>query len=264
LIADKTELVVIYTNRQGVAQMKKFLLAVFITVLPNLSNAQVEDGIYVIPELDAYSVILTNNNVVRGYLFSLRGFWSEIRGSRIDDVIELTEVTEYDISAIKVTGGVLGATIEPIYCNPFPLYGDGCQDESGPLRALPVLKATGTLKAIYQTQYGADLVVFESDGIAVILSFEGGDQKAATDNQWIGAYTASISDDLAIFNIEAVVESEESDGEVEITFEAQISDRINPQAEFRNFQCEVTEKYTLNDDCEKIEKNYFSKLIRTF
>jgi len=69
---------------------------------------------------------------------------------------------------------------------------------------------------------------------------------------------------LAIFNIEATVESEESDGEVELSFEAQISDRINPQAEFKNFQCEVTEKDTLNDDCEEIEKKYFSKLIRTF
>lgn len=244
--------------------MKKFLLAALLTTLPHLSSAQVEDGIYVIPELDAYSVILTNNNVVRGYLFSLRGFWSEIRGSRTGDVIELAEVAESDIAAIKVTGGVLGATIEDIYCVPFPLDGDGCQVESGPLRALPVLKATGELKAIYQTQYGANLVVFESDGVAVILSFEYGDSTSRDDQEWIGAYTANISDDLAIFNIEAVVESEESDGEVEISFEAQISDRINPQAEFRNFQCEVTEKDTLNDDCEKIQKNYFSKLIRTF
>ena len=244
--------------------MKKFLLVALITALPHLSNAQVEDGIYVIPELDAYSVILTNNNVVRGYTFSLRGYWNEIRGSRIGDVIELVEVTDKEIGSTKVTDGVLGATIEIIYCNPLPLDGDGCQDIFGTLRALPVLKATGSLKAIYQTQYGANLVVFESDGIAVILSFEGGDQKAATDNQWIGAYTANISDDLAIFNIEAVVESEESDGEVKISFEAQISDRVNPQAEFRNFQCEVTEKDTLNDDCDKIEKNYFSKLIRTF
>jgi len=244
--------------------MKKFLLAALLTALPHISSAQVEDGIYVIPELDAYSVILTNNNVIRGYLFSLRGFWSEIRGSRVDDIIELAEVTEFDIAATRVTGSVLGATIESIYCNPFPPDGGGCQDDSGPFRALPVLKATGSLKAIYQTRYGADLVIFESDGIAVILTFEGGNQKAATDNQWIGAYTASISDDLAIFNIEAVVESEDTEEEVKISFEAQISDRLNPQAEFRNFQCEVTEKDTLNDDCDKIEKNYFSKLIRTF
>ena len=244
--------------------MKKFLLAALLTALPHISSAQVEDGIYVIPELDAYSVILTNNNVIRGYLFSLRGFWSEIRGSRVDDIIELAEVTEFDIAATRVTVSVLGATIESIYCNPFPLDGGGCEDDPGPFRALPVLKATGSLKAIYQTQYGADLVIFESDGIAVILTFEGGNQKAATDNQWIGAYTASISDDLAIFNIEAVVESEDTEEEVKISFEAQISDRLNPQAEFRNFQCEVTEKDTLNDDCDKIEKNYFSKLIRTF
>jgi len=60
------------------------------------------------------------------------------------------------------------------------------------------------------------------------------------------------------------VESEDTEEEVKISFEAQISDRLNPQAEFNNFQCEVIEKNTLNDDCDKIEKNYFSKLIRTF
>jgi hypothetical protein len=194
----------------------------------------------------------------------LSGSWREVNGSRIGDVIEFANVMDNKIEASRITRDVLGATVAPIYFNPFPLDGDGCQDVSGPLRALPVLKATGSLKAIYQTQYGANLVVFESDGIAVILSFEYGDSTSSDDQEWIGAYTASISDDLAIFNIEAVVESEESDGEVEITFEAQISDRINPQAEFRNFQCKVTEKDTLNDDCEKIEKNYFSKLLRTF
>lgn len=244
--------------------MKKLILATLLTVLCHVSNAQVEDGIYVIPEINAYSVILTNNNVVRGYIFGLSGIWSELQGSRIDDVIEIVEVTESEIAATKITGGVLGATIETMYCNPLPLDGGGCEDDRGTLRAMPVLKATGSLKAIYQTQYGANLVIFESDGIAVILVFEGGNQKAATDNKWIGAYTASISDDLAIFNIQAIVESEESVGEVEIRFEAQISDRINPQTEFRNFQCKVTEKDTLNDDCDKIEKSYFSKLIRKF
>ena len=60
------------------------------------------------------------------------------------------------------------------------------------------------------------------------------------------------------------MESEDTEEEVKISFEAQISDRLNRQAEFKNFQCEVIEKNTLNDDCDKIEKNYFSKLIRTF
>lgn len=243
--------------------MKKFLLAVLLTTLPHLSHAQVEDGIYVVPEIDGYGVFLTNNNVVRGFLFSLSGYWREVNGSRVGDVIEFAGVKDNEIEASRITSDVLGATVEPIYCNPFPLDGDGCQDVR-PLRALPVLKATGSLKAIYRTQYGADLVVFESDGIAVILSFEGGNQKAATENQWIGAYTASISDDLAIFNIEAVVESEDTEESVEITFEAQISDRVNPQAEFRNFQCAVIDKEIQNDDCDKIEQNYFSKLIRTF
>ena len=79
MIDSLSELVVISASKQGIKIMKKFLLAALLTTLPHISSAQVEDGIYVIPELDAYSVILTNNNVVRGYLFSLRGFWSEIR-----------------------------------------------------------------------------------------------------------------------------------------------------------------------------------------
>ena len=264
LIGNSKELVDIFTKRHGVITMKKFLLAALLTTLPHLSHAQVEDGIYVVPEIDSYGVILTNNKVIRGYLFNLSGSWREINGSRVGDAIEFANVMDNEIEAGRITSDVLGATIESIYCNPFPLDGGGCEDDRGPLRALPILKATGSLKAIYQTQYGANLVVFESDGIAVILSFEYGDSTSRDDQEWIGAYTANISDDLAIFNIEAVVESEDSDGEVEISFEAKISDRINPQAEFINFQCEVTEKDTLNDDCEKIEKNYFSKLIRIF
>ena len=250
--------------KQGVTKMKKLLLTALLTALPHISNAQVEDGIYVIPEFNAYSVILTNNNVVKGYLFKLSGSWSELFGSRVDDVIELVEVTENDIAATRVSGSVLGATIESIYCNPFPRDGGGCEDDLGPFLFLPVLKATGSLKAIYQTQFGGDIVIFESDGIAVILIFEGGNQVAATDYQWIGAYTASISDNLAIFNLQTIVESEESDGEVEISFEAQISDRINPQAEFRNFSCEVTENDTQGETCEMIQSTYFSKLIRKF
>lgn len=244
--------------------MKRFLLAALLAVLPHLSNAQVEDGIYVIPEVDAYSVVLSNNNVVRGYIFNVSGYWSRFSGSRTGDVVEIVEVSESDVEARRITGGGLGAKIEHIFCNPFPLDGEGCQNSTDTRSALPVLRATSALKAIYRTQYGADLVIFDSDGIAVVLFFEGGSQTGSTDQSWIGAYTASIGNDLAIFDFETVVESDESDGEVEIRFELQISDLENPQAQFRNFQCEVTEKDTLNDDCDEIEKSYFSKLIRIF
>ena len=46
------------------------------------------------------------------------------------------------------------------------------------------------------------------------------------------------SDDLAIFDIEAVVESDASENEVLLSFEDRVSDRLNPQAEFENVTCE--------------------------
>jgi len=39
--------------KQGVTKMKKLLLTALLTALPHISNAQVEDGIYVIPEFNA-------------------------------------------------------------------------------------------------------------------------------------------------------------------------------------------------------------------
>lgn len=150
--------------------MKRFLLSALLVLSVQSVHAQLDDGIYVIPEFDSYAVVLSNRVIVHGYL-----------------------------------------------------------------------------------------VLFESDGIAVIVSFEMGNTTA--DRIWIGAYTASISEDLAIFNIEAVVESDDSDGEVMLSFDAQISDRGNPQAEFRNFMCEVTENDTQGETCERIKSTYFSKLI---
>ena len=243
--------------------MKKIILATLITFSCRFTHAQVDDGIYVIPELDAYAVVLTNSDVVQGYVFSLDGNWTTINGSRVGDTIEFVEISKHDIAGLKVSGGPLGATVEQLYCTPWPDNDpEGCKERQKSFRAFPVLKANGTLKAIYQTQYGADVALFESDGIAIIVSFEMGNTTA--DRTWIGAYTASISENLAIFNIEAVVESDDSDGEVILSFELQISDRLNPQAEFSNFSCEITENDTQGDTCERIKSTYFSKLIRKF
>jgi len=243
--------------------MKKIVLAALMTFYAQFAHAELADGIYVIPEVDAYAVVLSNGDIVQGYIFSLDGNWTTINGNRVGDTIEFVDISKNDIAGFKVSGGPLGVTVEQLYCNPWPYNDpDGCKWRLKSFRAFPVLKANGTLKAIYQTQYGADLVLFESDGIAVIVSFEMGNTTA--DKTWIGAYTASISDDLAIFNIEAVVESDDSDGEVILSFEAQISDRINPQAEFRNFTCEVTKNDTQGEPCEMIQSKYFSKLIRKF
>ena len=243
--------------------MKKIILGALLVCFFRFAYAQLDDGIYVIPEFDAYAVVLSNGDIVQGYLFSLDGKWNTINGSRVGDTIEFVEISKHDIAGMKAFGGPLGATVEQLYCNPWPDNDpEGCKERQKSFRAFPVLKANGTLKAIYQTQYGADLVLFESDGIAVIVSFEMGSTTA--DKTWIGAYTATISEDLAIFNIEAVVESDDSDGEVKLSFEAQISDRLNPQAEFRNFTCEITEKDTLGETCEMIQRTYFSKLIRKF
>ena len=72
------------------------------------------------------------------------------------------------------------------------------------------------------------------------------------------------SDDLAIFDIEAVVESDASEDEVLLSFEARVSDRLNPQAEFENVTCEIVGSDSSAEVCSQIKETYFSKLIRKF
>ena len=245
--------------------MKKTLLAALIALATTVSQAQVGDGIYVLPESNAYALKLSYGDLVRFYAFSLGGNWTVMEGSDTGSTIEVAERTTNDFAGAEISGSILGGQISSLYCNPYPDdTGYVCEEGPENPKLLPVLKATGSLKAIYQTQWGADLVIFESDGIGVVVIFEHGEN--TSDRSWIGAYTATISDDLTILNIETVVESDTSDGEYNLGFQLQIRDRVNPQAEFVTFTCSVTggDSSGVIETCDTIEEKYFSKLIRKF
>ena len=100
--------------------MKKIVLAALMTFYAQFAHAELADGIYVIPEVDAYAVVLSNGDIVRGYIFSLDGNWTTINGNRVGDTIEFVEISKHDIAGLKVSGGPLGVTVEQLYCNPWP------------------------------------------------------------------------------------------------------------------------------------------------
>jgi hypothetical protein len=57
-------------------------------------------------------VVLSNGDIVQGYLFFLDGNWTTINGSRVGDTIEFVEISKHDIAGLKVSGGPLGVTVE--------------------------------------------------------------------------------------------------------------------------------------------------------
>lgn len=243
--------------------MRKILLATLLALLPHISHAQVDDGIYVIPEINAYAVSLSYGDLVKIYVFNLEGTWARMEGSKHDGIIEVAHVSKHDITASTVTSGGLGAIVNDIYCRPYPDDNpNGCTDTpASSMQALPVMRADGELKAIFQTQWGADAVLFESNGLAVILMFEYGNTTA--DNTWIGAYTASMTENLAIFDVSTIVESASEDN-ILIDFELQVSNRINPQAQFTSFTCEMPGVSNSAEVCSQVQERFFTKLIRKF
>jgi hypothetical protein len=253
--------------------LKKFLLPLILSCIFQTSHARVDDGIYVIPDINAYALILSQGNLAKFYIFWLDGRWTTGDGSRVGDVIKLAQVTDKDVAAVEMAPGPLGATIEQLYCNPYPEGStQGCDDDpDGRQAAIPVLKANGMLKAIYQTQWGADVVVFENDEIGVLLLFEYG--SSTSDPAWLGAYTAAIDKDLQISDLEVVVESDASDDErkwfgglpsVTTRFTVQIDNSIDQQASFTNFSCKIEGNESAADLCEQMKEKYFSTLIRKF
>ena len=253
--------------------MKKLLFAAFIIFKSQLGYSQVSDGIYVIPALDAYALLVSQGNLAKFYLFWLDGRWTTGDGSRVGDSLHLAQVTDKDVAALKVTGGGLGATIEQLYCNPYPEDSiGGCDDDPvGVLTAIPVLKANGALKAVYQTQWGADVVVFDSDGIAVMLLFEYGSN--TSDRAWIGAYTAELNNDLTISDLTVVVEADVSDQKrmwfggdsaVSTRFTIQINNLLEQQAEVGDFVCSISGRDSSEKICAEMKEKYFSSFIRKF
>lgn len=243
--------------------LRSFYLTILTFLLSSGAISQVDDGIYIFPDTNQYLAILTNNDIVSTYLFRLDGtdsFWDSARGSRIQDRIEIAPLRE-TVSGFSISASALGISMSLLYCNTYPLDGSDCSQP--PVSGFPVIKANGNLKAIYRTQYGADFVVFESDGVGILLAFEY--QEDLTDKRWIGAYTGILTDELTFTAQETAAESIPSEGEeFTLEFNLQISDLTNPQASFVNFSCIDNRPNPSERGCEYLEEIYFSKLIRVF
>ena len=237
--------------------MKKLLVFLAVSFMASKSFAQVQDGIYSLPSIPGwYAVHISNGDLRRFYTFSVTGDWFKYEGSQSGNksvlAITGTEINE----GIELTQSPVGFVSKTSYC--LPADHEACieTDLSEKLTGMSALLSTGSLKAIYKVQFSAEMVVFESNGIAVVLIFE----KEAGDNPYshIGAYTMTISDELRLSNLDLVVTSdtEESSG---LTFDLVITDMENPQISFDNITCTIADTET----CDFLKKTYFTQVIRT-
>jgi len=237
--------------------MKKLLVFLAVSFMASKSFAQVSDGIYSLPSMPGwYAVHISNGDLRRFYTFSVTGDWFKYEGSQSGNksvlAITGTEINE----GIELTQSPVGFVSKTSYC--LPADHEACieTDLSEKLTGMSALLSTGSLKAIYKVQFSAEMVVFESNGIAVVLIFE----KEAGDNPYshIGAYTMTISDELRLSNLDLVVTSdtEESSG---LTFDLVITDMENPQISFDNITCTIADTET----CDFLKKTYFTQVIRT-
>ena len=237
--------------------MKKLLVFLAVSFMASKSFAQVSDGIYSLPSMPGwYAVHISNGDLRRFYTFSVTGDWYKYEGSQSGNksvlAITGTEINE----GIELTQSPVGFVSKTSYC--LPADHEACieTDLSEKLTGMSALLSTGSLKAIYKVQFSAEMVVFESNGIAVVLIFE----KEAGDNPYshIGAYTMTISDELRLSNLDLVVTSdtEESSG---LTFDLVITDMENPQISFDNITCTIADTET----CDFLKKTYFTQVIRT-
>lgn len=237
--------------------MKKLLALLAVLFLASKSFAQVSDGIYSIPSIPGwYAVQISNGDLRRFYTFSVSGNWYKYEGSQAGDksVLAITGAEIYE--GIELSESPVGFVSRTTYC--LPADHEACieTDLSEELTGMSALLATGSLKAVYKLQWGAEMILYESDGIAVVLLFE----KEAGDDPYshIGAYTMTISDELRLSNLDIVVESDTEDG-TGLMFDLVITDSENPQISFDNITCSIADTET----CDFLKKTYLSQVIRT-
>lgn len=237
--------------------MKKLLVFLAISFMASKSSAQVSDGIYSLPSIPGwYAVHISNGDLRRFYTFSVTGNWSKYEGSQTENksvlAITGTEINE----GIELTQSPVGFVSKTSYC--LPADHEACieTDLSEELMGMSALLATDSLKAVYKLQWGGELVVYESNGIAVVLIFE----KGTADDPYshIGAYTMTISEELRLSNLEIVVESNTEDS-TGLVFDLVITDSENPQISFDNITCTIADTET----CDFFKKTYLSQVIRT-
>ena len=111
----------------------------------------------------------------------------------------------------------------------------------------------------YPRGWGAEYVIFESSGIAVLLDFEAG---GPDDTSYIAASTAQIGTDFTIFNIDTIVESEgPSESDPKLTFKLKIENLETLQASYQDVECLYPGKF---ESCDAVVDRFFSKLTRIF
>ena len=237
--------------------MKKLLVFLAVSFMASKSFAQVQDGIYSLPSIPGwYAVHISNGDLRRFYTFSVTGDWYKYEGSQSGNksvlAITGTEINE----GIELTQSPVGFVSKTSYC--LPAEHEACAelDLSEETTGMNALMATSSLKATYKLQWGAELVLYESSGIAVALLFE----KEAGDDPYshIGAYTMTISDELRLSNLDIVVESNTEDS-TGLVFDLVITDSENPQISFDNITCTIADTET----CDFLKKTYLSQVIRT-
>lgn len=239
--------------------MKLRAITMFVAFfLTSIAYSQVRDGIYSVPSFPGfYAAHLSKGDMRRLYLFSTEGEWYKYEGSQVNDSTEVA-ITNTEINeGLVISNSSIGFNALTSYCTPSNHEGCADLDLTEVTTGVDALLSTGQLKAIFKTQWGAELIAFDANGVAVFLVFE----KEIGDDPYtaIGAYTGVLGEDLTITDIEAVVQSDPSDS-AGIRFDLKISDLENPQAEFRNVTCANVDEET----CQSFVDNFFSHVIRIF
>ena len=221
--------------------------------------AQPKDGLYVVPSFDIYAMVISSGNLVKSYSFKLSGDWNASEGSARGEKIELSAIRSDYFAESLIEENPLGATVKTLRCTPFYGASEECY-EVPPAQAIKVLAATSDIKAVYRSQWGSDFVIFESDGVGIMLDFE----YNANGSKAVWAATSTIDSGMTFNNPQVVIDSDNSVASRNITVDwsIEIEDLNSLQANFKNVSCKDREGIEV--DCLEIVEKYFTKLIRIF
>jgi hypothetical protein len=210
-------------------------------------------------------MLISNGYLAKVYAFYLDGIWETGDGSIREGIIENSFIYEEGYEELAIEENPLGATIETRNCGTFFGHDEDelCDDIPPSVQALEVLEATSEIKAVYRTQWGSDFVIFESNGVGIMLDFEYSTVRA-NGFKAVFAATSTIGSGMTFKNPQVVVDIDNSVVSRNVTFDwsIEIEDLNSLQANFKNVSCKDKEGVVLDRE-EDIEK-YFSKLIRIF